>query len=73
MRAENLGLNVLNDLKSRDVLDVYCDVHIYKERHLVECFCNKLKVFRRVATRYDKLAVSFVAFIHLASICILLK
>lgn len=51
----------------------YCDFHIYKERHLVECFFNKLKVFRRVATRYDKLAVSFVAFIHLASICILLK
>ena len=51
----------------------YCDFHTYKERHLVECFFNKLKVFRRVATRYDKLAVSFVAFIHLASICILLK
>lgn len=45
----------------------YCDFHTYKERYLVECFFNKLKVFRRVATRYDKLAVSFVAFIHLAS------
>ena len=37
----------------------FCDFHIYKERHLVECFFNKLKVFRRVATRYDKLAVPF--------------
>ena len=36
-------------------------------------FFNKLKVFRRVATRYDKLAVSFLAFVHLASIWILLK
>ncbi|MBS1366937.1 MAG: transposase, partial [Oscillospiraceae bacterium] len=43
------------------------------ERHLIECFFNKLKVFRRVATRYDKLAVSFLAFVHLASIWILLK
>ena len=51
----------------------HCDFHTYKERHLVECFFNKLKAFRRVATRYDKLAVSFAAFIHLASICILLK
>lgn len=51
----------------------YCDFHTYKERHLVECFLNKLKVFHRVYTRYDKLAVSFAAFIHLASICVLLK
>lgn len=39
----------------------------------VECFFNKLKAFRRVATRYDKLASSFLAFVHLAAICILLK
>jgi len=51
----------------------HCDFHIYKERHLVECFFNKHKVFRRVATRYDKLSVSFLAFVHLASVWILLK
>lgn len=50
-----------------------CDWWIYKERHLVECFFNKLKHFRRVATRYDKLAQSFFAFVLLASISILLK
>ena len=50
-----------------------CDFYTCKECHLVECFFNKLTVFRRVATRYDKLAVSFLAFIHLASIGILLK
>jgi len=49
------------------------DWHLYKERHLVECFFSKLKQFRRVATRYDKLAVSFLAFIHLAAISIWLK
>ena len=31
------------------------DRHIYKERHLVECFFAKIKKFRRVSTRYDKL------------------
>lgn len=45
----------------------------YKERHLVENFFLKLKHFRRVATRYDKLAKSFFAFVLLASISILLK
>ena len=49
------------------------DWYLYKERHLIECFFNKLKQFRRVATRYDKLASSFLAFIHLAAISILLK
>ena len=44
------------------------DWHLYKERHVVECFFNKLKHFRRVATRYDKLATSFLAFIYIAAI-----
>ena len=46
---------------------------LYKERHLIEWFFLKLKQFRRVATRYDKLATSFLAFIYIASISILLK
>ena len=50
-----------------------CGWILYKERHLVECFFLKLKQFRRVATRYDKLATSFLAFIYIASISILLK
>ena len=49
------------------------DWYLYKERHLVECFFHKLKQFRRIAARYDKLAVSFLAFIHLATVTILLK
>ncbi|MDX9737109.1 MAG: IS5/IS1182 family transposase, partial [Azonexus sp.] len=35
-------------------------------RHLVECFFNRLKQFRRIATRYDKLSGRFNAFLHLA-------
>ena len=49
------------------------DWHIYKERHLVECFFQKLKWFRRIFTRYDKLDASFLVFVHIASIVILLK
>jgi transposase len=50
-----------------------CDYYVYKERHLVECFFNKIKHFRRVATRYDKLATSFMAFAYIAAIFILSK
>ena len=49
------------------------DWYTYKERHLVECFFQKLKWFRKVFTRYDKLDTSFLAFVHIAAISILLK
>ena len=42
----------------------------YKERHLIECFFQKLKRYRRIATRYDKLAKRFLAFIHFACILV---
>ena len=46
------------------------DYSLYKERHLVECFFQKIKWFRRVATRYDKLDKSFLAFVYMAAIMI---
>ena len=39
---------------------------------LVECFFQKIKWFRRIATRFDKSDASFLAFVYLASIAILL-
>jgi transposase len=42
------------------------DKHLYKERHLVECFINKIKQFRRIATRYEKTARNFLAMITIA-------
>ena len=48
------------------------DWHLYKERHLVECFFQKIKWFRRIATRYDKLDASFLSFLYLAAIAFLL-
>ena len=46
------------------------DKHLYMERHLVECFFQKLKRNRRVATRYEKLATNFLAMVFLAGITI---
>jgi len=42
------------------------DRHLYRARNLVERFFARLKHFRRIATRYDKLAKSSPSFIHLA-------
>lgn len=47
-----------------------CDWWLYKERHLVECFFQKLKMFRRIATRYEKLASRFLAMVQLGCIMI---
>jgi putative transposase len=49
------------------------DTDLYKERNRIERFFNKLKQFRRVATRYDKLLANFMGFVKLASIAIWLK
>jgi len=49
------------------------DSDLYKERHLVECFINKIKHFRRVATRYDKTDASFAAAIYLVAVLVALK
>jgi transposase len=45
----------------------------YRERNRIERFVSKLKQFRRVATRYDKLAKSFLAFVHIASALIICR
>ena len=44
------------------------DKWLYIERHLIECFFNKIKHFRKLATRYDKLATSFLTFINFVQI-----
>ena len=46
------------------------DRHRYQARHLIENLFARLKQFRRVATRYDKLASQFAAFVFLACICV---
>jgi transposase len=44
------------------------DWGLYRERNVVERLVGKLKEYRRVATRYDKLAASYLAFVQLAAI-----
>lgn len=43
------------------------DKELYKARHLIENFFAKLKLYRAIATRYDKTKRNFLAAIHLAA------
>ena len=49
------------------------DKELYKARHLIENFFAKLKQYRAIATRYDKLANSFLGGIYLAAAVIWLN
>lgn len=49
------------------------DEVLYKERNRVENFFKRIKHCRRIATRYDKLAETFMGFVVLASIMLWLK
>jgi len=50
-----------------------CDFAMYRWRHLVENFFCDLKQYRRIATRYDKTALSFSSMIYLAGAAMALK
>ena len=63
----NHGADFCIPPKSDSVDPWYTDFYHYKERHLVECFFMKIKEHRRIATRFEKLACRFLAFIHLAA------
>ena len=49
------------------------DEHLYRERHRIENLFAKLKAFRRIATRYEKLHFTFAAMLSLVCILIWLK
>ncbi|MDP1602231.1 MAG: transposase [Legionella sp.] len=49
------------------------DHHIYKERNIVERFFQKIKRFRRIATRYDKTARMYLSGVMFVSILLVLK
>jgi transposase len=70
--AESGGQPVIPPKRNRTFKRPY-DAELYKERNIIERFFNKLKQFRRVATRYDKLLANFMGFVKLAAIAIWLK
>jgi transposase len=49
------------------------DKHLYKERHLVECFISKIKQYRRIFSRFDKLAQRYLGFLSFVGALIWLR
>ena len=63
---------VIPSNRSRKMLIAH-DKVVYKERNRVERCFNKLKHFRRFATRYDRRAIHYLAFVHLAAAMLWLR
>ncbi len=63
---------VIPPMRHRRDLREY-DRFLYKERNVIERMFGKMKHFRGIATRYNKLAVSFTAFVQLAAILLWLN
>ena len=49
------------------------DAEVYKERNIIERFINKIKWFRRIFSRFEKLASRYLAFLHLVGTLIWLR
>jgi transposase len=75
VRVQQHGARIAdNNQPFRNRKDPICfSPYLYRARNLVERFFNKIKRCRRVATRYDKLAANYLAFIKPASIRIWLR
>lgn len=71
-RAEKTAAQaVIPPTAQRKIQRAY-DKALYKERNQVERLINRLKQFRHIATRYDKTARNYLAFVYVAAIYILL-
>jgi len=49
------------------------DEYAYRERHLIECFINKIKHYRRIFSRFDKLDSRYFGFLCFVSALIWLR
>lgn len=75
LRAELNERGALAVIPSKDdrKVPIPHDADMYKWRHLIENCFQRLKEFRRIATRYDKTDTSFTAVIHLAGAFLALR
>ena len=62
---QDMGAMVVIPVRSNRNQQREYDHHWYKDRNLVERFFNKIKQFRRIATRYEKLDRNFMSMLNL--------
>jgi len=70
---ESRGATAVIPTQANRAVQREVDAHLYRERNLCERFWHKAKQYRRVATRYEKKAVNFLAFVQVAAMMIMLK
>ena len=69
--AKGIGA-VIPPKKNRTEMREY-DRHLYRERHLIECFIGKIKQYRRVFSRFEKLSKNYLGFLSFVSALIWLR
>ena len=68
----NRSMAVIPPKSNRKVYRQY-DEHLYKERHLVECFIGKIKHYRHIFSRFEKLSSRFLGFVSFVSALIWIR
>jgi transposase len=63
---------VIPPKKNRPVEREY-NRHLYRARHLIECFIGKSKQYRRVCARFEKLSKNYRGFLSFASALVWLR
>jgi transposase len=63
---------VIPPRKHRKQLREY-DRHVYKERHLIECFFGKIKHYRRIFSRFEKTARNYMGFLRFVAALVWLR
>ena len=71
LRARNAEAVIPSRINRKEQREI--DEYLYKERHLIENQIGKLKHFRRVFSRFDKLAKNYLSFIYFASTVVWLR
>lgn len=72
-QVADLGAQVVIPSKKNRRVQRVIDRNLYRDRNKVERFFSRLKQFRRLATRYEKTASSFLGMVHFVSALLWLR
>jgi transposase len=67
------GIKAVIPPKRNRLVQRQYDEHLYRKRHLIECFINKIKHYRRVFSRFEKLSKNYLGFLSFVSALIWLR
>jgi transposase len=67
------GIEAVIPPKKNRLMQREYDRYLYRERHLIECFINKIKQYRRVFSRFEKLSKNYLGFLSFVSALVWLR